>query len=71
MAVTSTKSSVKRGGKLKKVPVRKPVAKSYLPIRIDSELLERIDAIRPDMVAREPFVRHVLDIGLKRLERRG
>jgi hypothetical protein len=78
MAATSNKTSVKqRGGKVratKKVvpaPTPEPTAKYYLPIRISEDLLDRIDAIRPEMTPREPFVRHVLDIGLKRLERRG
>jgi hypothetical protein len=64
-----------RGGKVrpvrKTVPAPPPTPRPDLPIRITGDLLDRIDALRPDMVAREPFVRHVLDIGLKRLERRG
>lgn len=46
-------------------------AKQYLPIRIMPEQIERIDALRPDLIPREPFVRHVLDIGLQVLEEEG
>jgi hypothetical protein len=65
-----TKTS-ERGGKLKKGQQPLPIPKTYLPIRITPELIERIDALRPDLIPREPFVRHVLDIGLNVLEEEG
>jgi len=58
--------------KAKKKVARKPPAQvAYLPVRITPDLIERIDAIRPDMIPREPFIRHVLDVGLTQLEEEG
>jgi hypothetical protein len=57
--------------KKKKPVVKDSPSKTYLPVRILPEQIERIDAIRPDMIPREPFVRHVLDIGLSQLEEEG
>jgi hypothetical protein len=78
MAVTRKKqvTSTKRGGKVKasKKLVQVPPPPRYtepLPVRITPDLLDRVDALRPDMVAREPFVRHILDIGLTLLEEEG
>lgn len=42
-----------------------------IPIRITPDLIDRIDEIRPDMIPREPFVRHLLDIALTQLEEEG
>ena len=64
------KTSQQRGGKLK--PKKQPeVARLPIPIRISPELIDRIDAIRPDLIPREPFVRHILDLGLQQLEEEG
>jgi hypothetical protein len=54
-----------------KKKVAQPAPKQYTPIRLTADLVERVDAIRPDMIPREPFVRHVLDIGLQQLEEEG
>lgn len=56
--------------KPKKV-VKETPSKNFLPIRILPEQIERIDALRPDLIPREPFVRHVLDIGIEQLEEEG
>jgi hypothetical protein len=37
-------------------------------VRITGELLDRIDDIRPDLIPREPFVRHLIELGLEALE---
>jgi hypothetical protein len=68
--------SKRRGGKVSptKKLVQVPPPPRYtepLPVRITPDLLDRVDALRPDMVAREPFVRHILDIGLTLLEEEG
>jgi hypothetical protein len=66
------KTSQQRGGKLK--PKKQPepeVTRLPIPIRITPELIDRIDAIRPDLIPREPFVRHILDLGLQQLEEEG
>src|ERR1700754_449868 len=39
-----------------------------LPVRVTPDLLMRVDAVRPDHIPREPFVRHLIDLALKRLE---
>lgn len=65
------KPSQQRGGKLKSAPPSQQVTQIPLPIRITPDLIERIDAIRPDLIPREPFVRHVLDLGLRQLEEEG
>ena len=39
-----------------------------LPVRVTPDLLVRVDAVRPDLTPREPFVRHLIDIALKQLE---
>jgi len=71
MAVADHKS--RRGGKVKKAKkvTKDSPSKNFLPIRILPEQIERIDALRPDMIPREPFVRHVLDIGIEALENEG
>lgn len=63
---TATKSE--RGGKLRKP---KKVTRVALPVRITPELLDRIDAVRPDLIPREPFVRHLIDLALQELEEEG
>jgi hypothetical protein len=47
------------------------VSRLPIPIRITPDLIDRIDAIRPDLIPREPFVRHILDLGLQQLEEEG
>lgn len=68
-------TTTRRGGKVKAtkklVSVSPPRYTEPLPVRITPDLLDRVDALRPDMVAREPFVRHILDIGLTLLEEEG
>lgn len=59
----------KRGGKVRKR--KTPPRPAFLPVRITTEQIDRIDAIRPDMIPREPFIRHVLDIGIEQLEEEG
>jgi len=66
------KTSQQRGGKLKSAPPKhEQVTRIPIPIRITPDLIDRIDAIRPDLIPREPFVRHILDLGLKQLEEEG
>jgi hypothetical protein len=31
-------------------------------------LLDRIDNVRPEMIPREPFIRHLVELGLKEYE---
>jgi hypothetical protein len=50
-------------------PVALPV--KAVPIRLTAELQARVDAVRPDMIPREPFVRHLIEVGLERLEEEG
>jgi hypothetical protein len=64
---TRTKSD--RGGKVKRT--KKPPRPPFLPVRISTEQIDRIDALRPDMIPREPFIRHVLDLGIEVLEDEG
>lgn len=61
MAATTKKSQ--RGGKVAgKPPAPKQQSQQFIPIRIPLDLIERIDAIKPDMIPREPYVRHLLDL---------
>lgn len=46
----------------------RPPPRKDLPVRITGDLLDRIDAVRPDMIPREPYIRHLLDEQLKLLE---
>ena len=71
-----TKTS-SRGGKLESAPEPnraarrakpKHAATAMLPVRISGDLLNRIDAIKPEHLPREPFIRYVLDIGIKTFE---
>lgn len=48
-----------------------PPRPAFLPVRITAAQVDRIDAIRPDMIPREPFIRHVLDIGIEHMEEEG
>jgi hypothetical protein len=54
-----------------KTQAAKRVVAPMVQVRISAELIDRIDAIRPDLIPREPFIRHVLDIGLQQLEEEG
>lgn len=69
MATASKSQS--RGGKVKKRKHQPPPRPAFLPVRITAEQIDKIDAIRPDMIPREPFIRHVLDIGIETLENEG
>ena len=69
MTQKQTAKQSQRGGKLKVVPA--PKLRGPLPIRISPDLLDRVDAIRPDQIPREPFIRYILDLGLKQLEDEG
>jgi hypothetical protein len=42
-----------------------------VPIRVTPDLIDRIDEIRPDMIPREPFVRHLLEMALAIVEEEG
>lgn len=64
MAATQPKKSG-RGGKLKKQP---PPPRQALPVRITGPLLDRVDDVRPELVPREPFIRHLIEIGLEEYE---
>jgi len=68
----ATASKSRRGGKVKKAKQPAPPPRpAFLPVRITAEQIDRIDSIRPDMIPREPFIRHVLDIGIETLENEG
>jgi hypothetical protein len=69
MATQKVKRS-QRGGKLKGGSAV-VVTRKGVPIRITPELIDRIDEIKPDMIPREPFVRHLLDMALTMLEEEG
>jgi hypothetical protein len=70
MAASKNTMRSQRGGKLKKAILPEP-ERLPIPVRITPELIDRIDEIRPDMIPREPFVRHLLDIALTMLEEEG
>lgn len=36
-----------------------------LPVRIPAEMVDRIDAVKPDLVPREAFIRFLLDKALE------
>jgi len=57
MTMATRKSQ--RGGKLKKPAA--PPKPANIPVRIPIDLIDRIDAIKPKMVPREPFVRALLE----------
>jgi hypothetical protein len=46
------------------------VSKKPVPVRIPPEMVARIDALRPELVPREAFVRVLLDKALKAEERK-
>lgn len=63
----------KRGGKLAVAPRRRPAPKPKLhevtlPVRITPDLLNRVDAIKPAFIGREPYIRQLLDIGIRTIE---
>lgn len=59
-----------RGGGVKKRRRRQPEKPPTptVPIRITGDLIDRIDAIRPEMIPREPFTRHLLGTALDAVE---
>lgn len=38
-------------------PPPEPTKEKMLPIRLNEMLIERLDAIRPELIPREPFIR--------------
>jgi len=66
-------TKTERGGKLKRrKPAPEPAPpRALLPVRITPELIDRVDAVRPDLIPREPFIRHLLDLALTQLEEEG
>jgi len=71
MAAPNRRTNQQRGGKLKKAIEPEPITRLPVPIRVTPDLIDRIDDIKPDMIPREPFVRHLLDIALTMLEEEG
>lgn len=53
---------------MKKVHIH---ARDPLPIRISANLIDRVDAVRPEEIPREPYVRYLLDMALKMVEDEG
>ena len=43
----------------------KPKAKPFLPVRVPAEMVDRIDAVRPEYSSREAFVRYLLNMALE------
>lgn len=72
MARNATKSNTKvksrRGGNLKAVP-SKP--RPPVPIRIPPDMVDRIDAVRDELIPREPYVRWLVELGLTQVEDEG
>jgi hypothetical protein len=62
-APTPRRKTKRRGGK-----VAPPPRPQYYMIRITPELIDRVDALRPEYIKREPYIRHILDIGLGEME---
>lgn len=48
----------------------RPARRPPLPIRIPAEMVDRIDALRPELVPREAFVRALLEKALEAEERK-
>jgi len=69
MAAKEVKSQ--RGGKLSKTKKQEPAMRVPLPVRITPDLLDRIDEVRPDLIPREPYVRHLIELGLDLVESEG
>src|SRR4051812_13672801 len=67
MAAQKVKRS-QRGGRLTRSD---PLTRVPVPIRVTPDLIDRIDEIRPDMIPREPFVRHLLEMALAIVEEEG
>jgi hypothetical protein len=68
MTKTATTS---RGGNVKRAKRRKPPAKPptpTLPIRITGDLIDRVDALKPDLIPREPYIRQLLADKLTEME---
>jgi hypothetical protein len=42
-----------------------------LPIRFHAEQIDRVDALRPDLIPREPYIRQLLSERLDQLEQEG
>lgn len=71
MSAIETKST-KRGGNVKK-RTRKPPPppRPPVPIRVPTELVERIDATRDPLIPREPYVRWLIEVALDKIEEEG
>jgi hypothetical protein len=64
-----TNTTPRRGGKVKKRRRRpEPPPTPTLPIRITGPLIDRVDALRPSLIPREPFIRQLLSERLDQLE---
>lgn len=48
-------------------PAPKPKTKYYMT-RITMDLMERVEDLRPEHIPREPFIRHILSVGLDQME---
>lgn len=60
-----------RGGNVKKGKNRQQRRRPPTPVklvRISGELIDRIDAIKPDMVPREPYIRMLLEHRVTEIE---
>jgi len=67
--MTNTASG--RGGSVKKKRRRRPPTKPptpTIPIRISGDLIDRIDAVRPELIPREPYTRHLVEKALDAVE---
>lgn len=62
MATTSKKAG--RNSAARRAPEPLPP----VPVRITADLIERVDAVKPQMIPREPYIRHLLDEILKQYE---
>lgn len=58
----------KMNGRAPRRTYNRPKHDKMLPVRISPELLNRVDAVRPEELPREAYIRYLLDIGLQQVE---
>jgi hypothetical protein len=63
-----TKTITPRGGNVKKRRKAVKPPTPTLPIRITGDLIDRVDAIRPELIPREPYIRQLLSERLSQRE---
>jgi metal-responsive CopG/Arc/MetJ family transcriptional regulator len=60
--------NAKESRRRRRSQIAKPPAKKMIPVRIADDLVERVDALRPEYIPREPFIRQILSEKIEEME---